>query len=410
MKKGLLLSIVASTVIFAGGDIAPVEPAAAAPAADCSDFYGQVGVYYQSEAKGDDSVFSDEATNNLSATVVLGVEKEIFNGIGFGAQLNGWSTLGLAPGGTLNEDGDGHIDGARVNDDEGAALVEMYATASFGNTGIKLGRFALPIALSPYAWTDNTGGVKDKTFEGVMFANTDLADTTVYGVYVKNMFASATNTRSALGKDDIGVFALGMVNKSVENTKITAVGFYAPDIDAVDDGAQYAGYLTVNSKVGDYKVDFQAAYVDGDRVVAGEDADAKFAVAARISGKIGMVGASLAASYVNDGGYALAPVGGAWWLYTANEVTGEELVAGTATTGVLAKVSAKVGMGTLFGTLGYWSADDAANTEMIGARIGYKFKVAGISTKIVYRYRNQTADEAEDQERQRVRIEGTYKF
>jgi hypothetical protein len=45
MKKGLLLSVVASTMIFAGGDIAPVEPAAPASA----DFWGQIGFYYQAE-------------------------------------------------------------------------------------------------------------------------------------------------------------------------------------------------------------------------------------------------------------------------------------------------------------------------------------------------------------------------
>ena len=53
MKKGLLLSVVASTMIFAGGDIAPVEPAAPAPAADCSDFYGAVGAYYQTTSSAD---------------------------------------------------------------------------------------------------------------------------------------------------------------------------------------------------------------------------------------------------------------------------------------------------------------------------------------------------------------------
>jgi len=52
MKKGLLLSIVASTVLFAGGDIAPVQPVAEAPAAACNDFYGAAvaGIVYDTGA------------------------------------------------------------------------------------------------------------------------------------------------------------------------------------------------------------------------------------------------------------------------------------------------------------------------------------------------------------------------
>jgi hypothetical protein len=54
MKKTLALSLVVSTFIFAGGDIAPVEPAVVTPApapvaAPASNwkFSGQGVVYYQ---------------------------------------------------------------------------------------------------------------------------------------------------------------------------------------------------------------------------------------------------------------------------------------------------------------------------------------------------------------------------
>ncbi len=49
MKKTLLLSVVASTMIMAGGDIAPVEPVVEAPVVEASgwNFQGQAVVYYQ---------------------------------------------------------------------------------------------------------------------------------------------------------------------------------------------------------------------------------------------------------------------------------------------------------------------------------------------------------------------------
>ena len=56
MKKTLLLSVVASAVVMAGGDIAPVEPAVEAPVVEETasnwDFNGQAVIYYQTTDKG----------------------------------------------------------------------------------------------------------------------------------------------------------------------------------------------------------------------------------------------------------------------------------------------------------------------------------------------------------------------
>ncbi len=47
MKKTLLLSVVASTMIMAGGDIAPVEPVVVAEEVSAWNFSGQAVAYYQ---------------------------------------------------------------------------------------------------------------------------------------------------------------------------------------------------------------------------------------------------------------------------------------------------------------------------------------------------------------------------
>ncbi len=405
MKKGLLLSVVASTMIFAGGDIAPVEPAAAAPAADCSDFYGSVGAYYQSQQADSGDLFSTDAgvgATNFSVSATLGVEKEIANGIGFGAEVSGWSTLGWSDG-PANDNITARVPAGTL---EGGRLSQLYLTASFGNTAAKVGRFALPISLSPFAWTDSWAGVKDVTFEGALVANTDLADTTVYGVYVKNAFVGES-TRAAIGADEGGLFALGMVNKSLANTTITAVGYYAPDYTVIGEDL-VAVFGTANTTFGDYKLDIQAAYVAD----AGQDAsDDTFAIGARISGTFGMFDASLAASYINESTTALYAAGG-YWLYTSGEED-DRLNPGLATTAIQAKVSAKVGIGKLYGRLAYYMDDGGAGAQTedsVGARVGYKFTVSGIDMKAEYRYRNRTAYDGTETERHRVRLEAAYKF
>ncbi len=416
MKKGLLLSVVASTMIFAGGDIAPVEPAAPAPAADCSDFYGSVGVYYQTQAttpNGAGELFDGVlAANNFSATAVIGVEKEIAYGIGFGAEAAGWTAFGLNTAELNNA-------GARVssglNDD--GTLSQLYITANFGNTAVKVGRFALPASLSPWAWSDRTAGVLDATFEGAVVANTDVADTTLYAVYAKRMHLNDGLESHEIGADKVGLFAAGFVNKSLANTSITGVGYYVPDAALVagNTEAAYAGFLTVDYTMGDYKLGLQGAYVGGDVTVL---PDATMGVAAKVSTTYGAFDASIAASYINDGDYALNLVTGYGALYTDNEISSEVYTGAGgiqyATTAVLAKVGYSLGMyGKVYGSVGYWDFDTtvAADADTaIGARAGYKFTVAGINTKVEYRYRSITNVAGVDAERHRVRVEATYKF
>jgi hypothetical protein len=99
MKKTLLLSAVASTIAFAGGDIAPVQPVvpAATPAPAACDFWGSIGARY--EAHDDDTntgEFGDKENNRFGLAVDLGVEKDLGYGFGFGAEVaagTGWQQI-----------------------------------------------------------------------------------------------------------------------------------------------------------------------------------------------------------------------------------------------------------------------------------------------------------------------------
>jgi len=412
MKKGLLLSVVASTMIFAGGDIAPVEPAAPAPAADCSEFYGSVGAYYRTISADAGDLFATDVAGNANAfslTAVVGVEKELFGGLSFGVEAAGWSNAGMF------DAADVAPIRARVSAGslEGGILSQAYVAASFNNTAVKMGRFALPKSLSPWAWSDRTAGVLDNTFEGVLVANTDVTDTTLYAVAVKKVMPS-NGVRANIGNDSM-LIAGGFVNTSLTDTTISGVGYYIPEIIAptvvIPDTAAYAAFLTVDTAINGAKVSAQAAFVGGDDMGVALD-DPTVVAGVKVAYDFGMFDASLAASYVNDGEFPLG-LAGNFWLYTANEVE-STLFAGAATTAVLAKVSTKVGIGTLCGSYGYWDADNttgAGADSAAGMRVGYKFKVAGIDTSINYRSLvvTQLAGAA-DVERHQVRVEASYKF
>ena len=109
MKKTLLLSVVASTMIMAGGDIAPVEPVVETPAAVAAatpsgwDFNGQAVVYYQTADNwGNGSVFdqgpaaANEGWAKAAAGIQLAAEnKNLLGPIGAGFELSGLSSVGL---------------------------------------------------------------------------------------------------------------------------------------------------------------------------------------------------------------------------------------------------------------------------------------------------------------------------
>ncbi len=94
MKKTLLLSVVASTMIMAGGDIAPVEPVVEAAPVEASawEFSGQAVAYLQTRDALGGTQNGDLFGGNTTATG-LGLQlratnADIFAGIGFGAEVS----------------------------------------------------------------------------------------------------------------------------------------------------------------------------------------------------------------------------------------------------------------------------------------------------------------------------------
>lgn len=420
MKKGLLLSVVASTVIFAGGDIAPVEPAAPAPVADCNDFYGSVGAYYEAKAeKAGDLFATDVATNSnkFDVTATIGVEKTIVGGLSVGAEASGWANVGLydtndtAPIG--NRLGSGSLDSGQLS--------QLYLAYSIGNTALKVGKFALPGSLSPLMHTGSTAGVKDTTYEGGLIANTDISDTTLYGVYVYSHMSYGVLTN--VGVDATGsvggAFAFGFQNKSLENTTITGVGYYSADFFANGSNptsAATAFALNVSTKLGGFDIDAQTTYVTGAQTVATVDDDAASTAGLKLAYDFGTWKAWGAVSYssaITGNGATLAGGTGALIGDSIDQGFGQE---GTAIGG---GVKVPFWIGTIYAAGSYINntvtAPDTGTDTATNVKAGYLFKVAGVNMKAEYRVSSTQGVDVDGatpdaQDSNRVRLEATYKF
>ncbi len=305
MKKTLLLSVVASTLIFAGGDIAPVEPAvvtpAPAPVATGWKFSGQGVLYYQT-LDVDDMSFFDQASSSANAGLQLTATNDnLIGGIGFGAQINGLGTLGL-------EEDVVTYPMQMASELNSAYISQLYLTYGIDNTSIKIGRQELPKALSPFAFSEDWNVFKN-TFNAALVVNTDIQDTVLVGAWVRDanhnhyMYyyggAPDMNDFSKLNGND-GIWMLTAQNKSISDLTLTGSFYYAND---------YANILWADAQ---YNAGLANIALQGGAVMldAAGATDTK-AFGVQVSGKLfDMVNASIAYSHVNNGDAGIFQVGG----------------------------------------------------------------------------------------------------
>jgi hypothetical protein len=235
---------------------------------------------------------------------------------------------------------------------------------------------------------------------------------------------------------------LGLINKSLANTTLSLAAYYIPDsmMNGVVENfgaAILAGPLRFSyadtwsiwasavGSVNSINWGLQFAYVDGDAdiIVAATGAslvntgwDATYGVAGKIGSSWGDLDAELVVGYINDGDYSLKTAGAgsagtasAFWTFNGDfggDIVGDDVWS------IRADAGYKLPVGKIFGNIGYWDAGgDAAWDKAFDIRVGYKFTVAGINSKIEYRYLDLDGQNGEpDDTRQRIRVEAYYKF
>ena len=405
MKKALLLSVVASGFIYAGGNITPVQPVQPAPAA--CDFWGTLALRY--DAKKDPGLGFGKAQNNSAVgALAMGVEKELGYGFGFGAELDGLYQLD----GKFNKIG------------ETAGLMQAYVTYKAGNTVIKAGRQALPKAVSPWAYTErgSLGGIAHRTYNGITVVNTDLANTTIVGAWVPSFTDFMTN---ALNKHNVkingsnkGLFALGAIYKGIANTTLSGIVYYIPKNGG--NGKAFSAWAAAKTKVESVNLGLQLAYA---KAKAGSVAlasgatgtKASFGVAGYIGTNFNGLDAKLTLAYLNDGDATLnlsnkasnVNPGSGFWGATY-KVQGGDVIPGTKQKIARLDLAYKLpdDYGKIYGGVGVDKLSGGNSKTLLAARVGYDFTIKGVAAKVEYRYNK----DRNGNKHHRIRVQGVYKF
>ena len=296
MRKYLALSVIASTLLMAGGDIAPIEPVVAVQEAevDYGEVFGQFRTFYV------DRTYLGGIENNrntLATGGYIGYKSPDFNGL----------TAVVAAYGVYGFDmHDEDIDGGGSasydpsltgrNGENYAFIGQAYLNYAFGNTNIKVGRQRLD---TPLAGADDARMLPN-LFEAAVLTNTDIEDTTLILAHItrettgtfSNIYddghplgivsgygAGTTLAQSgdfvnmgtvALGYNDFndnnstdnktdGVTAAAVIYKGIDGLTLQAWDYYAHDIlNAVYLQADYSWKCLLNENV---KMNASAQYI-----------------------------------------------------------------------------------------------------------------------------------------------------
>jgi len=416
MKKTLLLSVVASTMIMAGGSIAPVEPVVETPApvaAEASgwDFGGQAVVYYQTVDKaGTLDLFEQDSARANAGVQLRAVNKDIFAGIGAGLEVNGLATLGL------HEDVvAGVMQSAGTSDARGGWVSQAYLTYGIGNTNIKFGRQELPKSLSPFAFSEGWNVFKN-TFDALLVVNSDIPDTTLVGAVVSKANSNGvatdmSNFRSVnpdgTTGDDQFIYMLTAQNKSVEGLTLTGTGYYAPELAGTNEDDLTILWADAAYKLGDYSVGVQGGTIMCDAL-----SDDALAFGAKVGANFGMFGASVAFSSTDENA-AFVNIGGPKTpLYT--QMILNQGVIKTDADYVKVGATAKVLGGKFIVNYGYAIANNddiagGADNNPAELDVIYKTKVFNDSTTLLAAYVMIDPDTAADNTNI-IRVWGRYNF
>jgi len=411
LKKTVLLSVIASSMIMAGGSIAPVEPVVEAPVPVVEESMGTVSGQFR--AFYIDRTYSGILENNRNALAVggwIGYDTAEWNGLSAGAKFYAVEGISIHDGTLTSSNYDPSLYGDDFSDY--GFIGEAYLNYKMGNTNLKVGRQKLS---TPLAGADDAR-MLPSLFEAAVLSNTDISDTTLILAHVTRetvgTFANVYGTAGALSLQsgyglgykegtngnfaDMGVIALGAgtetdgvtvgaaIYKGIEGLNLQAWNYYAHDIlNAVYLQADYGWGCLLSDSV---KMKASAQYINesdvGDALAGSVESDYW---AVKLASNLGALSGYVAYSQTGDSdgsmnGGIITPWGG-MPAFTQGMVTRHMFFADTATTKVAATYNLKELTGLNLKATGYYVSFDIGSANTYKPGVAWTAEESGFDIK-----------------------------
>ena len=186
MKRIMMLSVVTSSLILAGGDIAPVEVEAVAPTAEAFTFFNNV------TAKGEirpryEFVDTDDAVRNASAftnRLTLGISADLFQVDGLSTYLEATNVAGSGDywdlsNGDIGDKGVYNV----VADPSQTRITQAYIDYATGKTLIRAGRQGVNLDNQRFIGTVNWRQMP-QTYDAAAIINNSVENLSLLAAYV----------------------------------------------------------------------------------------------------------------------------------------------------------------------------------------------------------------------------------
>ena len=403
MKKTLLLSVVASTMIMAGGDIAPVEPIIVPVVESGWKFDGNMVAYYQTQDSTTTDLFGTDASRNNFGIQLRAVNDDLFWGLGAGFEVTGLASSSLISDGNIQTAG-------TYNNNIGGALTQAYLTYNIDmiDTGLKLGRQTLPKALSPFAFSEQWTPVQN-TFDAALVVNSSIPDTTLVYAFVDKANGSFNANIDTFGlanpttpaPDSNGIHMITAQNKSFEGLTLTGSFYYAQEM--TQNVAPNTATDDIMVAWGDAKFTYDGYSIglQGGSVITGEPVGYKdtMAYGAKIGAKFNIFDTDFAScvafSSVDDGNVPIHNLGTGVKTPLYTQMILNQGVIKTDTDYVMAKAGADV-LGGHFGVAFGYAIENRTlglNNSPFELDVSYKTKVTE-NTELFAAYVMTDADDA----------------
>ncbi len=239
MKKSLLLSVAASTMIMAGGDITPVEPVVETTAPQTASansftdalkngkFSADMRLFYMDRSFDEDKTGKPDA-KALTFGGIMKYESGNYHGFKFGLAYFGSHSVA-----SIYDRSEGVGTSLLQPDgDDIAFLGEAYLQYTLSNTMFKVGRQRLSTPLM----NDHDLRLLPSVYEAAIIQNKDIPDTMVEVGYVKrysgfvSKLSGFDDQDTKWGKDGLGYIYVN--NKSIDN--LTLRGQYIKTLSDTD--------------------------------------------------------------------------------------------------------------------------------------------------------------------------------
>jgi len=241
MKRIVILSVVASTMIMAGGDIAPVEPVVEAPAPVATSGYT---FFNNVKANGEirpryEFVDTDDTVKNASAftnRLTLGVSADLFGIDGLSTYLEATNVAGSGDYWGLSAgDADRGIYNV-VADPSQTRITQAYVDYAFGKTLIRAGRQGVNLDNQRFIGTVNWRQMP-QTYDAVAVINNSVENLNLLAAYVwqVNRIFDDNSVKLLPWSDNGARFETGTVllhaaYKFMPELTVTAYGYLLEDI------------------------------------------------------------------------------------------------------------------------------------------------------------------------------------